>query len=476
MRFRRTTLWIALSVGVVLGVVSALSGKHASPSVLFVAFLLCVATVWRRQLPALLSDVLLGFVLGNLRGGHTASQLSSLSDYYDKSVVVEGVAQNDGVYSNNSQLAFDVGGITIEDSGTVNVPGRFTVEGFGENAVFRGDHIRAEGVLRSVRGSKQGRLSFADITVIEHRDSIIERLRRSFISGMHSALPEPQASFGIGLLVGDRTGLPKSVTDDLRVVGLTHIIAVSGYNLTIIISAVRKLLSKRSKYQATVVATVLLILFVLLTGFSASIVRAAIVSMLSIIAWYYGRSIRPTLVILFTAAVTALWNPLYVWTDAGWHLSFLTFFGVLVLAPALQKRLAPTTKRTVIGSVVIESLCAQLMTVPYVLFVFGRLSIVALPVNMIIVPLIPGAMFLSFVAGTGGMLLPVVVGWFAWPARILLVYILDLVAIAARVPHASVALTITAAGLMVLYASIGLIAIVLGKTARQRDTITDINS
>src|SRR5205807_2186671 len=104
---------------------------------------------------------------------------------------------------------------------------------------------------------------------------------------------------------------------------------VSGYNLTIIIRGLNRL-KLGSKYQRLILSLAFIAFFVLVTGFSASIVRAAIVSTLSLWAWFYGRKIRAVLLIAFTAALTGLINPFYIWGDLGWYLSFLAFFGVLI--------------------------------------------------------------------------------------------------------------------------------------------------
>ena len=93
-------------------------------------------------------------------------------------------------------------------------------------------------------------------------------------------------------------------------VGLMHIIAVSGYNLTIILKASKKLLAAQSKRLSTILCYSLILIFILITGFSASIVRAVIISSLTIYASFYGREFKPVLLILFIAAGTALWNPM----------------------------------------------------------------------------------------------------------------------------------------------------------------------
>jgi competence protein ComEC len=333
--------------------------------------------------------------------------------------------------------------------------------------------VQIEGKLQDTLGSRQGRVSFAEIDVTARVDNPVETLRHEFMAGVHSALPEPQSSFGLGLLIGDRSGLPAETTAALSAVGLTHIIAVSGYNLTILVNLVRRLLAKRSKYQATIGALALVTGFVLVTGFSASIVRAAVVSLLSIGAWYYGRTFRPVLLLVFVAALTAIWNPLYVWGDAGWWLSFLAFYGVLVLAPALQGRLPGAAHRGMVGMLLLETLSAQVMTMPYILYLFHQVAIFAVPANLAVVPLVPVAMVLTLLAGLAGMFFATLVGWFAWPAKILLTYMLDMATVFARIPHASISRTMSLFVLLSFYACLLLVSLALSRQ-HPRDTITDI--
>ena len=150
-------------------------------------------------------------------------------------------------------------------------------------------------------------------------------------------MPQPLAAFGLGLLVGQRATLPQDVNQQLLMVGLVHIIAVSGYNLTIMVEAARRLFGKRSKFQTMAVCLLLIGTFLLMTGDSPSIVRASIISMLSIGAWYYGRQLKPLVLLLLAAAVTVVANPLYLWGNVSWCLSFLAFFGVVLVAPLVQQ-------------------------------------------------------------------------------------------------------------------------------------------
>jgi len=217
--------------------------------------------------------------------------------------------------------------------------------------------------------------------------------------------------------------------------GLTHIIAVSGYNLTIMLGASKRLLGKRSKRISTLLSLLLMGVFLLLAGSSASIVRAAIVSTLSIASGYYGRTFKPLNLIALAAAITAWANPFYIWSDASWYLSFLAFYGVMVLAPLFMTRLPNGWQHSLVVMVALESLCAETMTIPFVLHTFGQVSFIGLVANVLITTLVPLAMLLGTVAGLGGMFTGAVSGWLAWPARLLLTYMLDVAHILSRIPY-----------------------------------------
>jgi len=268
--------------------------------------------------------------------------------------------------------------------------------------------------------------------------------------------------------------LPDDTAEQLRQVGLTHIIAVSGYNLTIIVMACRRFFAKRSKFQATALCLGLIGLFLLLTGSSPPIVRAGVISVIGIAAWYYGRQVRPLALLSVAAAATAIANPLYLWGNVSWYLSFLAFFGVLILAPLVTRRLFGDKEPGMLLGILIESVCASVFVLPYVLFIFGETSLVGLPANLLVVPCIPLAMLFALIAGLAGMLLPVLSGWLALPANVMLTYMLDVANIVSRAPYAFV----QGIGFSAIYMTCSYIALagvtlaVWGKT-RKADIITE---
>lgn len=449
-RLRRTTIMICGLAAFLVGIAVARVINIDLTWPLLAAILL--VTAGRRSTHyVLMCAILLGLTFGIWRGSIYMEKIALYEPLNGQTVVIEGRADSDAVYTNKSQISFDAAKIKIISPVSSDIAGKIAVKGYGPPMVYRSDTIRAEAKLYKTRGSRQASLSFADITVINRGSSWLDGFRRNFLAGLQSALPEPLASFAAGLLIGQRSTLPESTTNDLKSAGLTHVVAVSGYNLTIIIYFVHRLLKNRSKYQATAVSLVCITLFLLITGFSASIVRAAIVSVLAIAAWYYGRQFRPLLLILLAAALTAGWYPVYLWSDIGWYLSFLAFFGVLVIAPLLAQRLYKKKSPSLVGKVVLETLAAQIMALPLIMYIFGEVSLVSLFANVLVVPLVPLAMLLSLAAGLGGMLAPSLAGWLAWPAKLLLTYMLDVVHLFASVPHALADRRLLLSQLLVVY-------------------------
>lgn len=473
-RFRQTTLLFFLCVGILAGLGLSRLFEYSGLVFLLLSCGTAVMLFRTRNVVTLLVIILAGLSVGLFRGSMYMKHVHSYNALYKKPITIRAVADTDAVYGNNTQLSFDVTHIELVATKPKKLVGKIKVEGFGAPMVFKGDVLELNGKLTPTKGSAQARMSYASFSVVGSSYSPLDTIRRKFVAALASTLPEPQAPFGAGLLIGQRSTLPKETSDQLSVVGLTHIVAVSGYNLTIIIDAVRRLLGKRSKYQTTLFSLGLMILFIALTGLSASIVRAALVSSLSLLAWYYGRKFRPLLLIVLAAAITALWSPFYIWSDIGWYLSFLAFFGILVVAPKILNMFSKRDKPKVLLAVFAETFAAQLMTIPIIMYIFGRFSLIGLVANLLIVPLVPLAMMLTLIAGLGGMLLPLISGWFAWPARIVLTYMLDMTVIMSHVPHASIERATTLKQMLAMYGFIIILTVILGfKKLRKKAIIPD---
>jgi competence protein ComEC len=249
-------------------------------------------------------------------------------------------------------------------------------------------------------------------------------------------LPEPQASLLAGLLVGSRRGLPEHVTDDFRASGITHIVAISGYNITIILAVLSSLLWWLPMRKRLPILIGGITLFTLLVGASASVVRAAIMGILGLIALAAGRQATVRLSILWTAFVMLCWNPLSLLHDPGFQLSFLAVIGLSELSTPLGRLLRCVPKTGGLREGLVATLAAQITTLPLTIVLFHQISFVAPLTNILVAPLVPIAMLLGFIATIiGAMSIPAGL-MVAYPTWLLLKLIIVMAHLCANLPLA----------------------------------------
>jgi len=263
---------------------------------------------------------------------------------------------------------------------------------------------------------------------------------------------EPYASFMAGLLYGYRGGLGQ-LNELFSRTGVTHIVAISGYNITLIatllITFCISLAIPRKKAFWIVVFGI--IVFLIFAGLSASVVRAGIMGILVLIAKQMGRMSRIGNVLVLTAVIMTLQNPFVLIYDAGFQLSFLSTVGLVYLAPNIESWFSRVPKVLGLQESVVATLSATMITLPLILFQFGRLSLVSLPVNMIILWIIPFIMMLGFFAVVVSMLfLPLahILSWIAWGG---MMYIVGIVRWFADLSFAAVDMRVPIWGMVVMY-------------------------
>ena len=206
-----------------------------------------------------------------------------------------------------------------------------------------------------------------------------------------------------GILYGERD-LSKEWNTRFRRAGLLHIIAVSGSNMTIIvvITMFALLGIGCSRKQAFFLLTGILVLFVLFVQPSASVVRAACMGWLFGLAPLVGRIPRASRLLLVAAVIFVAWKPWALFYDAGFALSFLAMSGLLTWSAYFDKRLEKRLPWEHVREVVTATLGATMMTMPYLAWAFGQLSLFGLVSSLIVVPLVPWVM----ATGTLALLLP----------------------------------------------------------------------
>ncbi|MBR3269825.1 ComEC/Rec2 family competence protein [Candidatus Saccharibacteria bacterium] len=229
-------------------------------------------------------------------------------------------------------------------------------------------------------------------------ESLVIDARDWFAERIENQLPEREAKLGMSYLLGMKSGLDDKLSEDLRTVGLTHIVVASGAHLSILVEIARKIFGKISRFSGLLFSILFILFFMCMVGWTPSILRAGIMAILTLASWYVGRKIAPWRLILMVMAFTLMLDPNFL-TNIGWLLSFASYAGIMMLGPAISKFFYGSKKPGFIASVVLTTIAATLMTLPITLYYFGQVSIISLIANLIILPTLPYAMGLVFLAG-----------------------------------------------------------------------------
>ncbi len=208
-------------------------------------------------------------------------------------------------------------------------------------------------------------------------------------------MDEKCSSLALAYLVGDKQGIDENFLDQLRAVGLSHIIVASGFHLATIVGVIRRLLGKVSRFAATTGSILLMVCYIVLVGLSASMLRASIVTMLSICFGYFGRRLHPCRAIIYAATISLLFRPDFL-TDAAWLLSFASYIGIVIFRPIIQKFFYGRQKPPALSDMILTTISAQLACTPISLFFFGSISFLGVLANILISPTIPIVMGASF--------------------------------------------------------------------------------
>jgi len=208
----------------------------------------------------------------------------------------------------------------------------------------------------------------------------ILKIKDKFLKNINQLLPAPESGLMIGLLLGGDNELSKEIQNNFSKTGMTHIVAVSGYNVTIIAEYLLLLGIAIGLWrkQALWFALVGIFLFVVMVGMLSSAVRAGIMGALLIWAMKNGRLANSTNAIIFAGTVMLLINPLLLRYDIGFQLSFLATLGIVYLSPFLENSLMKKNRAFGLWEIILLSISAQIFVIPIIMFNFKSLSLISL--------------------------------------------------------------------------------------------------
>ena len=269
------------------------------------------------------------------------------------------------------------------------------------------------------------------------------RLKERLAQGINLSLPEPHASVIRGIVLGDGRGIPEHYNTVFANLGLTHIIAVSGSHLAVVFALVfAALLAMGIRRQKTFwPAAAIIAGYVVLVGAPASAVRSAIMILAALYAMSLGRLAAIKNVLAFTAALMLMVNPFTLLDDIGFQLSFASVLGLAYLLPLLDYQTRSWPEWGGAKEIIMVTISAQIATLPLILYYFGRLSLLSLPANLLILPIVPPLMIGGAAMAAAGAVFPLLGQIAGWPVWLGVQYWLAVSDFIHSLPLSSVALT-----------------------------------
>ncbi len=415
---RKALLFISLCAGCIIGI--AVIDTTANINIVIgIISLSMLITIFLPRFQVVVFLLCLGIVLGSWRFVYLENQTLDLSEIKNitfTGIVVDEVEQR----ISKQRVLFETEDVVAGEkikilvalplypklefgqqwnlTGKLQLPESFTyIDSYGRGVEFAYDQYLKLKKIDYVMyyPSQKSFISNTDNKLIR---KTLFNLKTKVTYQLNKILPEPHAAFISAILWGSRNALDPQVKSDFQRAGLSHIVALSGFNISIISLALMRLAPYIfiSRRMAVLLTILVITSFVIFTGAQSSIVRAALMGSGSVIAYQLGRR-ASALILLFVSGTTmTMLHPLILLHDIGFQLSFLATLGLLLFSRSFEKWLNMIPNWFELRMTISATLSATIATLPILIMYFGRISTVALFANMAIVPVIPALMLVSF--------------------------------------------------------------------------------
>lgn len=299
------------------------------------------------------------------------------------------------------------------------------------------NYLRKDGILYV--------MNYAHLEVIsQNNGSRIKRtlfyIKEKFLEKMNLAISYPENLLMGGLILGEKASFNEALRKSFVDTGTIHIVALSGYNVTIVAEWFMKLFKSFPSNIGIGMGMLAVVLFVLMSGGSSTALRAGIMAILALFARATGRNYDVARALILAGLVMVFMNPFVLVYDVSFQLSFMATVAVIFLAPRIEKYFMWVTDHFGLRDIVSVTVAAYVFVMPFILYKMGNLSIVALPANVLILPLIPFTMLLGFLTGLLGMIYYVLAIPFGFISFLFLHYELSVIGILSHIPFAALSI------------------------------------
>jgi competence protein ComEC len=259
-------------------------------------------------------------------------------------------------------------------------------------------------------------MRYADIFLMDTHQgnkivSAVLFIKQKFMQSLDNALPFPESRLAAGLVVAGKYALPKSIQDEFVKTGTVQVVVLSGYNVTLVAESIMGALSFLTPGLQLIFGATSIILFAVAAGGGASVLRATVMVLIALFGKSVNRKYNVGRALLVSAFIMLLFNPMLLFFDPSFQLSFLATLGLIYASPIFELYFARYIKYKKFRQVFVSTIATQVFVTPFLLYLTGTVSLVAIPANLILFLLTPLSMSLSFLTGISGLLSPIL----AWP-------------------------------------------------------------
>lgn len=274
------------------------------------------------------------------------------------------------------------------------------------------------------------------------------KIKNAFENSISNSLEEPYSSLMNGILLGAKQSLGKDILSEFQKTGTSHVVVLSGYNIAIVANSVMSFLSFLPKNISFGFGVTSIILFTILSGSGASANRAAIMVVTALFAKRFNRDYKANRALGFAVLLMLAPNPLLLIYDPSFQLSVLATIGLVYVTPIVSPYFSFVTERFGLREILSSTISAQVTTLPLLVYTTGIVSIVSLPVNILVLGVVPTTMFLGFIMGLFGLVSYYLAFIPAFFAKALLWWILTVIHVGSNLPFAYIKLPIFSLGVL----------------------------
>jgi len=315
-----------------------------------------------------------------------------------------------------------------------------------------GDNLKVEGRLQKITDSygdymrvrkifyqmKNPKIEFISNAIPSQFKLTLINIKNLCIQKINSLLPQPQSFLGAGLILTGKGSLDADLQNEFKRVGLIHIVVLSGFNVSIVAVVVMALLGFLPPIVRFVIGMFFMTCFCLMVGGGASVMRSLFMNAIAL----YGKTMRfkydPLKGLFIAGLIMMVFNPMLLFYDPSFQMSFMATLGLIVLSEKISKRLSFLPEKFGVKETISATLSTQIAVTPLIMHFSGIVSLISLFTNIVVLPFIPYTMLFVAAAVLISFVFNFIALALAFVAFILLTYELWIVHVSASFSFAAI--------------------------------------